>query len=135
MPTRARPWPIPAIGDGPDAARYDAKRKLAFSSNGGGTLTIIDAGKDTYPVLQNLATQKGARTMTLDEVHGAHLPGYRQIRGAACPHGGQSASAAGDCPGQLHDSGGRAEVSLLPAVPRLSDAMLETSLCLPSGCA
>jgi hypothetical protein len=51
----------PAIGDGPDAARYDSARKLAFSSNGGGTLTIIDAGKSGYPVLQNLATQKGAR--------------------------------------------------------------------------
>src|ERR1700685_3378151 len=49
-----------AIGEGPDAARYDAKRKLAFSSNGGGTLTIIDASKPTYPVLQNLDTQKGA---------------------------------------------------------------------------
>jgi DNA-binding beta-propeller fold protein YncE len=57
----------PAIGEGPDAARYDAKRKLAFSSNGGGTLTIIDASKDSYPVLQNLTTQRGARTMTLDE--------------------------------------------------------------------
>ena len=57
----------PAIGDGPDAARYDAKRKLAFSSNGGGTLTIVDAGKEGYPVLQTLATQRGARTMTLDE--------------------------------------------------------------------
>jgi hypothetical protein len=56
----------PSIGDGPDAARYDSKRKLAFSSNGGGTLTIIDAGKDSYPVLQNLDTQRGARTMTLD---------------------------------------------------------------------
>jgi YVTN family beta-propeller protein len=60
----------PAIGEGPDAARYDAKRKLAFSSNGGGTLTIIDAGKPTYSVLQNLDTQKGARTMTLDWVTG-----------------------------------------------------------------
>jgi YVTN family beta-propeller protein len=60
----------PAIGDGPDAARYDSARKLAFSSNGGGTLTIIDAGKDSYPVLQNLATQRGARTMTLDETTG-----------------------------------------------------------------
>jgi YVTN family beta-propeller protein len=60
----------PAIGEGPDAARYDAKRKLAFSSNGGGTLTIIDAGKNTYPVLQNLATQRGARTMTLDTATG-----------------------------------------------------------------
>jgi YVTN family beta-propeller protein len=57
----------PAIGDGPDAARYDARRKLAFASNGGGTLTIIDAGKTDYPVVQNLATQRGARTMTLDE--------------------------------------------------------------------
>jgi YVTN family beta-propeller protein len=60
----------PAIGDGPDAARYDSARKLAFSSNGGGTLTIIDASKGSYPVLQNLATQKGARTMTLDEATG-----------------------------------------------------------------
>ncbi len=61
----------PAIGDGPDAARYDSARKLAFSSNGGsGTLTIIDAGKDSYPVLQNLATQRGARTMTLDSATG-----------------------------------------------------------------
>jgi DNA-binding beta-propeller fold protein YncE len=60
----------PSIGEGPDAARYDAKRKLAFSSNGGGTLTIIDASKPTYPVLQNLDTKKGARTMTLDWVTG-----------------------------------------------------------------
>ncbi len=60
----------PSIGDGPDAARYDSKRKLAFSSNGGGTLTIIDASKDSYPVLQTVATERGARTMTLDEATG-----------------------------------------------------------------
>jgi YVTN family beta-propeller protein len=61
----------PSIGDGPDAARYDSARKLAFSSNGGsGTLTIVDAGKEGYPVLQNLATQRGARTMTLDSSTG-----------------------------------------------------------------
>jgi YVTN family beta-propeller protein len=61
----------PSIGDSPDAARYDSARKLAFSSNGGsGTLTIVDAGKDGYPVLQNLATQRGARTMTLDSATG-----------------------------------------------------------------
>lgn len=61
----------PSIGDGPDAARYDSARKLAFSSNGGsGTLTIIDAGKDGYPVLQNLPTQRGARTLTLDTATG-----------------------------------------------------------------
>jgi DNA-binding beta-propeller fold protein YncE len=60
----------PLIGEGPDAARYDSKRKLAFSSNGGGTLTVIDAAKDSYPVLQNVATQRGARTMTLDQETG-----------------------------------------------------------------
>jgi YVTN family beta-propeller protein len=60
----------PAIGEGPDAARYDSKRKLAFSSNGGGTLTVIDADKNGYPVVQNLATQRGARTMTLDQETG-----------------------------------------------------------------
>jgi hypothetical protein len=60
----------PSIGDGPDAARYDSLRKLAFSSNGGGTLTVIDAGGDSYPARQNLATERGARTMTLDEETG-----------------------------------------------------------------
>ena len=56
----------PVIGDGPDAAGYDAAHKLAFSSNGDGTLTVVDASKSTYPVVQNLATQKGARTMSFD---------------------------------------------------------------------
>jgi YVTN family beta-propeller protein len=56
----------PMIGEGPDAAAYDAARKLAFSSNGDGTLTVVDASKNSYPVVQNLATQKGARTMSLD---------------------------------------------------------------------
>jgi DNA-binding beta-propeller fold protein YncE len=81
----------PVIGDGPDAARYDAKRKLAFSSNGDGTLTIIDASKATYPVAQNLATQRGARTMTLDEATGrVYLAtasfGERPAATAANPH-------------------------------------------------
>jgi YVTN family beta-propeller protein len=60
----------PAIGEGPDAARYDSARKLAFSSNGSGTLTVIDASNDSYPVLQTLPTQRGARTLTLDSATG-----------------------------------------------------------------
>jgi YVTN family beta-propeller protein len=60
----------PSIGDGPDATRYDAAHNLAFSSNGSGTLTIIDASKESYPVVQTLATRQGARTMTLDEATG-----------------------------------------------------------------
>ncbi len=54
------------IGEGPDAAGYDAKKKLAFSSNGEGTLTVVDASKPGYPVAQTLTTERGARTMTYD---------------------------------------------------------------------
>ena len=60
----------PTIGDSPDAAGYDAKHKLAFSSNGDGTLTVVDASVATYPVLQNLTTQRGARTMAFDSATG-----------------------------------------------------------------
>jgi YVTN family beta-propeller protein len=60
----------PSIGDGPDAAGYDADHKLAFSSNGDGTLTIVDASKDNYPVLQTVTTQRGARTMAFDSGNG-----------------------------------------------------------------
>lgn len=57
----------PRIGDGPDAAGYDPGTKLAFSSNGDGTLTVIkQVSKDKYTVLQNVATARGARTMALD---------------------------------------------------------------------
>jgi len=56
----------PTIGDGPDAAGYDARQKLAFSSNGDGTLSVIDASQATYPVVQTLPTMKGARTMAFD---------------------------------------------------------------------
>jgi len=57
----------PEIGDGPDAAGWDAAHKLAFSSNGGsGTLTVIDAGASGYPAIEELATQRDARTMAYD---------------------------------------------------------------------
>jgi YVTN family beta-propeller protein len=60
-----------AIGEGPDAAEYDAKRGLVFSSNGEGTLTVIHQDTpDKYRVIDSLATQRGARTMALDSVSG-----------------------------------------------------------------
>ncbi len=60
----------PPIGDGPDAAGYDAERKLAFSSNGDGTLTVVDASGTSYPVLQTVKTERGARTMAFDSANG-----------------------------------------------------------------
>ncbi|WP_317891017.1 YncE family protein [Edaphobacter bradus] len=56
----------PAIGDGPDAAGYSALHQLAFSSNGDGTLSVIDAANG-YKPLQTVGTQKGARTMAYDD--------------------------------------------------------------------
>ncbi|HVJ08331.1 MAG TPA: YncE family protein [Acidisarcina sp.] len=53
-----------AIGDGSDAAAFEEKNQLAFSSNGDGTLSVVDA--KAHKVIQTLATQKGARTMALD---------------------------------------------------------------------
>ncbi len=60
----------PAIGDGPDAVSYDAKQKLVFSSNGEGTMTVIDASGSDYKAIQTLSTQKSARTMAFDEATG-----------------------------------------------------------------
>jgi YVTN family beta-propeller protein len=60
----------PAIGDRPDAAGYDPKTKLAYSSNGEGTLSIIDASDGSYKVLQTVHTQPGARTMAWDSATG-----------------------------------------------------------------
>ena len=56
---------LPDIGDGPDAAGYDDKRQLAFSSNGEGTLSVVDA-KSGYKTIEQLPTMKGGRTMSYD---------------------------------------------------------------------
>lgn len=59
------------IGKGPDAAAYDDKRGLVFSSNGEGTLTVVKQDSpNRYSVLENVRTQAGARTMALDAATG-----------------------------------------------------------------
>jgi YVTN family beta-propeller protein len=55
------------IGDGTDAAAFDPGTKLAFSSNGEGTLTIVrEESPDKCVLVETIPTQKGARTMTID---------------------------------------------------------------------
>src|SRR5580658_7247570 len=55
------------IGDGVDANAFDPGTGFVFASCGEGTLTVAHQySPDTYTVVENLATQKGARTMTLD---------------------------------------------------------------------
>jgi DNA-binding beta-propeller fold protein YncE len=55
------------IGEGADAAAFDPRAGVAFSSNGDGTLTIVkQKSANDYAVAQTLPTMRGARTMALD---------------------------------------------------------------------
>ena len=60
-----------AIGEGPDAAAFDAARGLVFSTNGrDGNLTIVhEDDADHYRVLASVPTQVSARTLALDPDH------------------------------------------------------------------
>jgi YVTN family beta-propeller protein len=64
-----------AIGDGPDAAAFDPEKRLVFSSNGEGTLTVVkEDSPDKYAVVESVTTEKSARTMTLDvKTHKVYL--------------------------------------------------------------
>jgi len=56
------------IGRGVDACRWDAATRLAFASNGDGTITVIHEDSPTsFRVVSSAATRQGARTMELDE--------------------------------------------------------------------
>jgi DNA-binding beta-propeller fold protein YncE len=58
----------PAIGEGVDAARFDPSSQLVLTSNGEGTLTVIhEDSPDAYAVVDNVQTERGARTMELDK--------------------------------------------------------------------
>ena len=55
------------IGEGVDATAFDPESGLVFSSNRDGTLTVIkEDSASQFSVFDNVATQKGARTMVLD---------------------------------------------------------------------
>jgi YVTN family beta-propeller protein len=56
----------PEIGDGPDAAGWDAEHKLVFASCGEGVLSVVDTSKPGYSTIETLPTQRGARTMAYD---------------------------------------------------------------------
>lgn len=61
---------LATIGESPDAAGFDPKRHLAFSSNGQGTVSIVDTSKSDFPTVQTVPTAKGARTMAYDPTTG-----------------------------------------------------------------
>jgi YVTN family beta-propeller protein len=63
------------IGSGPDSAAFAPDLGIVFSSNGDGTLTLVrENDSENFSVLQNVITQKGARTMAYDaDTHRAFL--------------------------------------------------------------
>lgn len=64
------------IGDGCDGVAFDPSLKLAYSSNGDGTLTVIkEISANKFTVLENIKTARGARTIALDyTTHHIFLP-------------------------------------------------------------
>jgi DNA-binding beta-propeller fold protein YncE len=59
------------IGDGVDANGFDPDNQFAFASCGEGVLTVVkEDSPEKYSVVQNVKTERGARTMALDpETH------------------------------------------------------------------
>jgi DNA-binding beta-propeller fold protein YncE len=55
------------IGRGVDATAFDPGLQYAYASNGEGTLTVVhEDAPDKFTVVDNVPTQRGARTMALD---------------------------------------------------------------------
>jgi YVTN family beta-propeller protein len=55
------------IGDGVDADRYDPGTHFAFASCGEGVLTVVkEDSPEKFRVLENVKTERGARTMAID---------------------------------------------------------------------
>jgi DNA-binding beta-propeller fold protein YncE len=58
----------PPIGPGTDGGGFDPGPGLAFSANGGdATLTIVKLVNGKYEAVENVPTERGARTMAVDE--------------------------------------------------------------------
>ncbi len=64
----------PPTGAGADGAGFDSGLGLAFTSNGDGTLTIVKPVNGKYETVDTVQTERGARTMTVDEkLHRVYL--------------------------------------------------------------
>ena len=56
------------IGAGCDGVAFDAKKKLIFTSNGEGTITVAkEENANKFSVFETVKTKKGARTIALNK--------------------------------------------------------------------
>jgi len=65
-----------AIGDGCDGVAFDSKKKIIYTSNGEGNISVIkEINADKFSLLGNYPTKRGARTITINENTGTlYLP-------------------------------------------------------------
>jgi YVTN family beta-propeller protein len=75
------------IGDGCDGVAFDGKRKLLFTSNGDGTLTVIKETGNQFFVVGNFPTKRGARTIAIDEKQGTVFLPTAEFEKAGTPNG------------------------------------------------
>lgn len=67
-PDRGRVLATLPIGNGTDGAAFDPATAFAVSSNGEGTMTIVhEESPDSFRVVATVPTQRGGRTIALDE--------------------------------------------------------------------
>ncbi len=64
------------IGERNDAAKFDPGTRLAFASNGDGTLAVVhEDSPDQFTLAQTVKTEYGARTMAVDtQTHRIFMP-------------------------------------------------------------
>jgi YVTN family beta-propeller protein len=88
------------IGRGTDAAAFDPKRRLIFSSNGtdGNISVIAERDANTFTALGNITTAVTARTMTIDPQSGRLYVAAAEVdksaRAPAAPTGGAAPARA-----------------------------------------
>ena len=90
-------------GDGVDALGYDESLKLIYIPGGGGTGTVTvvhQDGPDTYTVVANVPTMRGAKTITVDPIkHVAYL--FQPERGPSTPAPAGSPAGTRPTPGPI----------------------------------
>ena len=88
------------IGNGVDAISYDPVTKLAFSSNGAGSLTVVhEDSPDKFRIVNHVVTLPGARTMALDlKTHKLYLV-TAKFQPTSTPVPGQAAARPSIIPG------------------------------------
>ena len=65
------------IAEKVDGAAFDPEYKYFYSSGGFGTLTLVkEESKESFKILENFQTQRGAKTIALNKkTHHIYLPG------------------------------------------------------------